>query len=573
MEQIMDYKSNPFFLDDDQIAWVEETKNNMSLRQKVGQLFFPIGSDNLDAILPMIAELQPAGLMLRPSPMKIVAASHQAWQDASEIPLLLAANLESGGIGLVVEGTSMGSGMTVAATNDEAMARKLGIICAREARAVGGNLAFAPVVDINFNPNNPITNVRSFGDDIDKVLKMGLAYMKAVQENGCGVTIKHFPGDGVDDRDQHVVASINSLSVEEWDASFGKVYSELIKAGALGLMAGHIVLPAYSRLLCPGITDKELMPATLAPEILNNLLRQKLGFNGVIFSDATLMTGFHAKGQRKDLVPASIAAGCDIFLFSRDWQEDLQFMLDGVKNGVITPDRLDEAISRILAYKAALGLHEQKAAGALVPKDYPVVGNTKHKQWAMECADQSVTLAKDTQNLLPLSVEKYKNVLFLPFTGKGLVHFGADGHETSAEKVIKLLEAEGFNVTTWDFAKDPTLDSSAIQISIDKMKTDFDLVLYFVDILTASNKTTLRLSYNSLVGFDAPWMVEEMPTMMVSTANPYHLYDAPHIKTLVNAYNSRDIQLQAVVDKMLGRSPFKGISPVDQFCGRWDAKL
>ena len=167
----MDYKGTPFFLDDDQIAWVEETKNKMSLRQKVGQLFFPIGAGELEDTLPMIIELQPAGLMFRPSPMKTVAEAQQAWQEASEIPLLLAANLESGGNGLVVEGTSMGNNMTVAATNDDETAYKLGLICAREARAVGGNLAFAPVVDINFNPNNPIANVRSFGDDPDRVLR------------------------------------------------------------------------------------------------------------------------------------------------------------------------------------------------------------------------------------------------------------------------------------------------------------------------------------------------------------------------------------------------------------------
>lgn len=568
----MDYKANPFFLDDDQIAWVEETKSKMSLRQKVGQLFFPLGFDEPET-LSLIAELQPAGLMFRPSPMETVAEAQQAWQNVSEIPLLLAANLESGGNGLVVEGTSMGNNMTVAATNDEEMAYKMGLVCAREARAVGGNLAFAPVVDINFNPNNPIANIRSFGDDPDQVLKMGVAYMKAVQENGCGVTIKHFPGDGVDDRDQHVVTSINSLSVEEWDDSFGKVYGELIKAGALGLMAGHILLPAYSRLLRPGIKDEELMPATLAPEILNGLLRQKLGFNGVILTDATLMAGFNAKGQRRDLVPASIAAGCDIFLFSRDWQEDLQFMLDGVENSIITPERLDEAVSRILALKAALTLPEQKAAGTLVPRDYAVVGNEEHRQWAAECADRSVTLAKDTQNLLPLSVEKYQKVLFLPFTDGGSAYFGADQEVTPAGKFARLLKTEGFEITTWDFGQDPDLNLSATRLSIAKLKEMFDLVLYFVDIQTASTKTSLRLSYKSYVGFDAPWLVTELPTMMVSTANPYHLYDTPQIKTLVNAYNSGDIQLQAVVAKMLGRSAFKGVSPVDQFCGRWDAKL
>ncbi len=567
----MDYKANPFYLNDAQIAWVEETLSKMSVRQKVGQLFFPIGSDDLEAMSAMIAGLQPCGLMFRSSPMETVAEAHQAWQALSEIPLLLAANLEAGGNGLVSEGTSMGNNMTVAATNDADLAYKMGVISAREARAVGGNLAFAPVVDINFNCNSPIANIRSFGDQPDKVLEMGLAYMKGVQENGCGVTIKHFPGDGVDDRDQHVVTSNNSFSIEEWDASFGKVYGELIKAGALGLMVGHIRLPAYSRLLRPGIKDEELMPATLAPELLIDLLREKLGFNGLILTDATLMAGFNAMGERKDIVPAAIAAGCDVFLFVRDWQEDLQFMLDGIENGVLTLERLDEAVARILAFKAALNLPEQKVNGTLVPRDYAVVGSTEHRQWATECADKSVTLAKDTQGLLPLLVEEHKKILFLPFGDS--TYFGAAQKISPHEKFAQLLEAEGFELTTWDFVKDPALNFSATRISIEKMRADFDLVLYFVDIPTASNKTTLRLSYNSFVGFDAPWLVKDLPTMMVSTANPYHLYDAPQIKTLVNAYNSRDVQLQAVVDKLLGRSAFKGISPVDQFCGRWDAKL
>ncbi|MBN2499234.1 MAG: glycoside hydrolase family 3 protein [Anaerolineales bacterium] len=567
----MDYKANPFYLNNAQIAWVEETLSKMSLRQKAGQLFFPIGSDNFEEMSAMLAGLQPCGLMFRTSPMETVAEAHQAWQELSEIPLILAANLEAGGNGLVSEGTSMGNNMTVAATDDADLAYKMGVISAREARAVGGNLAFAPVVDINFNCNNPIANIRSFGDQPDKVLEMGLAYMKGVQENGCGVTIKHFPGDGVDDRDQHVVTSNNSLSVAEWDASFGKVYGELVKAGALGLMVGHIRLPAYSRLLRPGIKNEELMPATLAPELLNDLLREKLGFNGLILTDATLMSGFNAMGERKDLVPATIAAGCDVFLFSRDWQEDLQFMLDGIENGVLTLERLDEAVARILAFKAALNLPEQKANGTLVPKDYDVVGNRDHHQWAAECADKSVTLAKDTQGLLPLSVEKHKKILFLPFGDS--TYFGAAQKVSPQEKFAQLLEVEGFELTTWDFAKDPALNFSATRLSIEKMRADFDLVLYFVDIPTASNKTTLRLSYNSFVGFDAPWLVKDLPTMMVSTANPYHLYDAPQIKTLVNAYNSRDVQLQAVVDKLLGRSAFKGVSPVDQFCGRWDAKL
>lgn len=568
----MDYKGNPFFLNDEQITWVEEMLGKMTLEQKVGQLFLNIVSPDLEATKEMVRELQPCGVMFRASPMETVAETTAQLQELSNIPMLIAANLESGGNGLVNEGTSFGNNMTVAATNNEEAAYRMGVVAAREARAVGGNLAFAPVVDINLNPNNPIANVRAFSDEADKVLKMGHAYMKGAQENGCGVTIKHFPGDGVDDRDQHVVTSINSLNVEAWDATFGKVYGELIKAGALGLMVGHILLPEYSRKFCPDIADHEIMPATLAPELLNDLLRQQLGFNGLILTDATLMSGMTSKGQRKDTTPATIAAGCDVFLFTRNWQEDRQFMLDGIKNGVLTLERLDEAVSRILAFKAALKLHEQEAAGTLVPKAYDVVGCEEHQQWVLECADQALTLAKDTQGLMPVSVDKHKRILMMPYGDPTSAYFG-EGQGQPYQTLCSLLEAEGFAITIWDFAKDPDLNFKSFEYSIERMKAEFDLVIYFVDIPPASNKTTLRIHYNSYVGFDAPWMVEELPTMMISTANPYHLYDAPQVKTLVNTYTSQPIVLQALVDKMLGKSEFKGVSPVDQFCGRWDARL
>lgn len=569
----MDLKGNPFYLTDEKIAWLDATLKEMTTEEKVGQLFLNVAfSDNADAILEMVDGLKPCGIMFRTSPMNVVAEMHQLLHDHAKIPMFLAANLETGGNGLVAEGTSFGNNMTVAATNDEETAYRLGVVCAKEARAVGGNLAFAPVVDININSHNPIANTRSFGDETEKVLKMGMAFMKGVQENGCGVTIKHFPGDGVDDRDHHVVASINSLSVEEWDKSFGKVYSELIKAGARGLMVGHILLPEYSRLLKPDIKDEDIMPASLAPEILNGLLREKLNYNGLIVSDATMMAGFSAKGTREEIVPASIAAGCDVFLFTRDWKEDLGYMMAGVEKGIITEARLNEAITRILAFKASLGLPEKKEEGTLVPNDFDEVGNPTHTQWAVECADQSVTLAKDTQGLMPLSKNKFKRILVYPY-GDGAAYPSLEPGQGSYEKFTRLLEKEGFEVTVWDFAKDPTLNFSVMTASVEKLKADYDLVLYFVEFPVASNKTTLRITYNSFIGFDAPWQINDIPTMMISVANPYHLYDAPQIKTLINAYNATDHQLQAVIDKMMGRSEFNGVSPVDQFAGRWDAKL
>lgn len=220
--------------------------------------------------------------------------------------------------------------MQVAATDDEEMAYRLGVISGREGRAVGCNWSFAPVIDIDYNFQNPITNTRTYGSDPERVLRMAGAYMKGIQENGLAVSIKHWPGDGVDGRDQHLLTSINNLSIEEWDKTFGKVYQGMIDSGARTVMAAHIMLPAYSRRFRPGIKDEDIMSATLAPEIYNSLLRGKLGFNGLVVTDATVMAGFTVAMERELAVPTSIAAGADMFLFTCDLEEDFQFMLNGV---------------------------------------------------------------------------------------------------------------------------------------------------------------------------------------------------------------------------------------------------
>lgn len=571
----MDLKAKPFYLSDERISWVEKTLAGMSLEEKIGQLFFPVGmSGDDEKIFRMVRTLKPCGIMYRSCPAKEAAEAHSTIQDMSRIPMFLAANLESGGDGLVSEGTSFGSNMNPAATGDPEVARRLGVVCAREAGAVGGNMAFAPVVDINFNCNNPIANIRSYGDRPETVLAMGKAYVEGAQSEGCAVTIKHFPGDGVDDRDQHVTATINSLSVEEWDASFGLVYRGLIEAGATGLMVGHIMQPAYSRFLRPGIADRDLRPATLAPELIQGLLRERLGFNGLVLTDATPMAGFSWSGRREDIVPEAIAAGCDVFLFNRSWEEDYRFMMAGYERGVLTPVRLTEAVTRILALKAALGLPERQAAGTLVPRNLEVIGCAEHKAWAKDCADRSVTLAKDTQGLLPLDPTRHKRILFYPFVKRSLLEdLSAADKQPLEQKMIALLRNEGFEVTEWDFQKEPTLNFEAMRMSVEELRARFDLVLYFVNYPTSSNQTTVRIQYKSFVGFDAPWQSHDLPTLMVSTANPYHLYDAPMVKTLVNAYGRTDALLKAVVDKLVGRSPFKGVSPVDAYCGKWETRL
>ncbi len=560
----MDLKAKPFYLSDEDIKWVEETKASLTLDEKLGQLFFPIGySPNEQYLQYEILSKNPGGLMFRTGKTEELFNAYSYLQTNSKVPMLLAANLEAGGDGIVLEGTAFGKQMQVAATDDPEQAYRLAKVSCSEGQAVGCNYAFAPVVDIDFNYHSPITNVRTYGSDPEKVKKFGLEYMRGAKECGSAVAIKHFPGDGVDEVDQHILTSVNSLSCEEWDRTYGDVYKTLIDEGALSVMVGHIALPSYQKKFNPNL-PKKLMPASLSPELLQNLLRDQLGFNGMIITDATPMVGFLCAMDREKSVPYCIEAGCDMILFNKDYDEDIQFMKKGYEEGILSEKRLDEAITRILAMKAALRLHEKKANGTLVPdkKNLPVIGSDEHVAWAKECADKSVTLVKDTQALLPISPKKHKRVLYE-------IMGGCASEKRVEETFVKLMEAEGFEMIPYvkeefDFNKPIKFES------VTEFRNKYDLVIYLGNVENASNKTTARLNWHTIFGAgnNIPWFVEVVPTMFISLQIPYHLLDVPMIKTYINAYSNHDYVIESVVEKILGRSEFKGVSPVDPFCGK-----
>jgi len=189
-----------------------------------------------------------------------------------KISLLIASNLEKGGNVIIQEGILPGSPLEVEATDNIEMVHKLGVLCGREGRSVGVNWSFAPIIDIDFNFRNPITNTRTFGSDPERVKKMGVAYIEALQDLGIAACIKHFPGDGHDERDQYLVTSVNGLSCEEWDQTCGMIYRAGIDAGVLTCMIRHIMHPACSKRFNPTLNDKEILPVTLSKVLLNDLL-------------------------------------------------------------------------------------------------------------------------------------------------------------------------------------------------------------------------------------------------------------------------------------------------------------
>ena len=387
--------------------------------------------------------------------------------------------------------------------------------------------------------------MRTYGDDPYTVIDHAKEYTRAFHEQGMMTAIKHFPGDGVDERDQHLLTSVNSLSVDAWRESFGCIYQEMIDYGTKAVMVGHIAFPAYS---------KSNLPATLDQTLLQDLLRKELNFNGLVITDASPMVGFTAAMRRSEAVPLCIENGCDMLLFNKDFEEDIRYMKEGLRKGLLSEQRLNEAVYRILASKASLNLF----------KASPKQKNSEKKDFSAaqeKIADQAITLVKDEQNLLPIKIEKTRILV------ETLGSF--ESNRFVEEIFVKELILAGFEVEVYQ------KEENFYELeNIETFKTKYDVVIYVANIENSSNQTTARINWHTLFGLgnNLPWFVKEVPTMLVSVGNPYHYFDVPMIPTIINTYCNYEHFIKAVVAKIIGKSSFKGVSPIDPLCSNQKLK-
>ena len=405
---------------------------------------------------------------------------------------------------------------------------------------------------------------------------MSKEYLQGAKDAGLASCMKHFPGDGLDERDQHIVTTNNTMSCKEWDENFGKVYKGMIDAGVEAVMIGHIRLPEYSRKLRPGIKDNEIMPATIAPELLQDLLRQELGFNGLIITDATHMVGLTSAIRREEMIPTALAAGCDMILYYRDKDEDINALKKGLENGTLTYERLDEAVTRVLAFKAMLKLHKKKEGANLVPnKDgLSTIGCNEHLEVARDIADKAITLVKNTKNQLPITPKTHKRIMLYTIDQTGSAAAVSMANEGSLESRVKSkLESVGFEVDTFNPQGGLNGKQLLAMTPIKEFVNKYDAVMLFVNVAGFSQSNVRRITWSMPMGPDIPWYVTELPTVCVSVNNPFHLIDVPMVPTYINAYNGNDVSLDLVIEKIMGKSEFKGVSPVDAFCGAWDTRF
>jgi len=587
---MVDLKAKPYNLSDEDVKWVKETIASLSDEEKVGQLFFQLTqSKDEEYIKDLVETYHLGGYRYNPASPMDIQEQNRYIQKYTKVPAFIACNTEAGGDGACPGGTHIGTGVKIGATRKLEYARALGKMSNEEAKLIGCNMAFAPVCDIGYNWQNTECINRAFGNDPKLVADMSVQYLEGAHElEGFACAAKHFPGNGLDFRDAHTANNINDLSVEEWDASYGHVYKSLIDAGLDAIMGGHIMMPTYTKALNPNIKDDDMMPATLSHDIMTTLLRDKLGFNGMVVTDASHMVAMTDRMKRVDMLPLAINAGCDMFLFFNDPQEDFETMCNAYKNGIISEERMTEALTRILGLKAKMGLHK-KTKEEMVPGPEALagLGKQEYKDMQKAISEDAITLVKyKDADVLPITPEKYKRIMIVHLKPADnpmsfLMKAMGMGGNNPAEALRDRLIAKGFDAFIYESPLDtmkkkveagekPSLDLYfAGKNAIKDFVAGQDLIITLCDV--SSGRPAFGLSKG---GGEIPWYVFELPVVVIGVGQPTMLADLPQARTYINAYDSKDTTLDALVDQLMaGPDAMKGKDPIDSFCGLFDARL
>ena len=550
-------RAPPFDLSDEDIAWVEAQKAHLTGARRLAQLFNVMLVPDDEQHLAGLRRLQPGAItQFTVGGLDIAVAAARSIHQAAQVPVLTSGDVEGGTICL--DGaTPMPNQLGMAALSDERDYRRALTVMIEEARSIGIDWTFSPVIDINADFHSTIVGTRSFGSSPERVGRLGALHVEVVQSAGLAATVKHWPGEGYDARDQHVLTTVNPLTLEQWDATFGVLYSNAIRSGVKTIMAGHIAWPAFAR--SRGVTGIEAFrPASISRLLNVDLLRGELGFNGLITSDATEMAGLSGWSPREVHLPEIIENGCDMILFSQDLDADIRVLQEATATGRLSEQRIDAALTRILGLKASIGLHRRAGALADVSEIRAQLRTPRALGIGRQVAGASITLVKDVQQVLPISPEKHHRITLVSQTADPELSPFAPLAITMSE----LLQARGFEVRAYNQDDPPS-------------KANTDLLLYVLAHESLMTSGAIHFDWRRLHG--PIWHAmrrfwHELPTVMISMGHPYYLNEAPRMPCVINAYTAIQPVQEALVRKLLGEEAFVGTSPVDAFCGHEDAR-
>ncbi len=540
-------------------TWADNTINGMTDRQKIGQLvmattisdhtlpfpqnsYGPASQQQMDHMRRMITEYHAGSVIIynwgRSETMARFNKQLQEWSMESNagIPLFISADLEYGlAQRIPEEATVFPRQMGIAATGDPESAYEQGRITAIEALATGFNWSYSPVADVNVNPANPVIGVRSFGERFSVVSEMSRAMIRGSQEHGVIATPKHFPGHGDTDFDSHYdlstvtydLATLREVHLPPFQASFD--------AGADAVMTAHVIIEAVD----------PTVPATLSRRVLTGLLRDEMGFDGIIVTDAMSMDAIDDSWGAGEAAVMAVQAGADIIMATgtpRQQTETFDALYDAFMEGEITGERLDASVRRILMMKHKYGLHHGFSSPdpALASE---TTTRTEHREKAAEIALKSITLVRN-QGILPFERDDELTTLVA-------------GVAYTKEISDRVREAGGGEVITWDYGRGPTDNDPTPEAIVDAIQKaeEADRILLFTYSYSRLPEGQLRLAEAlSIMG---------KPMAVISLGLPYDIDVIPDVPAYIASYSldrwpyatPTPVVWDAVVEVLFGEKP------------------
>jgi len=547
-------------LDADARRWVEETLASLSLRERIGQLvieWMPGGyvSTSAPDFAPLehwVAVDRIGGLSPSIGLPHSYVAKLNALQSLANVPLLVGADFENGGPGMRINGSyalpsmlPQGGGtafpptMAFGAIGDERFAFEYGRITAIEARATGVHVLFAPVLDVNSNPDNPVIAMRSFGGDPDLVARLGAAFIRGARAGGALTTGKHFPGHGDTSVDSHVGLPVVSGDRARLDAVELVPFVRAIEEGVDAIMTAHVEMP--------GFLGEGSPPATLAPEVLTDLLRHDLHFDGLLFTDALTMGAITDAYGIGEASVRALEAGADVLLSPKDVPAAMDAVEAAVTSGRLSEDRIDASVRRILELKARLGLHRTRTTS--LEQVATVVGSGAHLAFADTAATRSITLPRDVDGLVPMRAEAVGQLLHVRYSSSTALWAGRAFAADLAERVVA---AESWSL-------DERSDSTAFaRVAEAVERADRVLVTVYASASAGSGEDAVPEQLRGLVAE----AVARKPTVLISFGSPYLLAAFPTVGSYMLAWGDREVSQRAAVRALFGEAAISGTLPI-----------
>lgn len=531
----------------------------MTLEEKAGQMLMPDirmwqnkPTTAINAgITSAVQDHKLGGLILFDknieSTEQLTTFNHQLQALAGDIPLFLSIDQEGGSVGRIPGGTNLPGAMALGAVADSALSLEAGKVTGAELKTLGVNLNFAPVLDVNVNPDNPVIGIRSFGSEAGLVSELGTAFMKGLQQEGVIATAKHFPGHGDTDVDSHLGLPVVAHDRQRLEQIELRPFREAIKQGVDMIMIGHIAFPALDNATVVSKKDgsKVVLPATLSKKVITGLLKEEMGFQGVVVSDAFTMKAIAEHFGEEEAVVRAVSAGVDIVLMPKNITGAHDAIVQAVNEGELSSQQIDRSVKRILQLKQAYGLFEpSRSLQVKLEQAKRTVGSKSHLAVEREIAEKSVTVLKAEDGQLPHPVTTDRIIAVVASTS------------VQAQQIESQLKALGLPKQT-SVKTVVQGELSREEIAQATSKADF--------VIVSSNLSRAAQGSYNWAGYQA--IIDDLNTrstryVLLSLGNPYELLHLRGVKNAIAVYGAQEPNLTAGLRVILGQNEARGKLPV-----------